>query len=345
MARTQGLVRLTKREFWTLFWSAYESSFTQENIRSRWKRTGLLPFEPEVVLSQITQKTEGYSDTGSDLAGSAALKQPSARELRRLVDKVVGDPSKLRDPDAQKLKDTVESLQTQIELLRNENQGLREAVFIEKKRRQRGKPLKDYLFDRVDPNSAQVFSPQKIAQARLRKAKIEAQKQEEILRKEAQKIERQQKAQEQKEQVLERKRQREEKKEKKRQEMEAKKQEKDLNRQLREDIKRQKQEKALERRQRRPTTSNPAGDGTGNRAKAAIALPSRPKSSATSQLPTPRLNIKKKGQETTPAPTNRFNRPSLAVESPREAVEAFRSSGRPQRNSRRPRWLDDCYID
>jgi hypothetical protein len=48
---------------------------------------------------------------------------------------VVGDPSKLRDPDAQKLKDTVESLQTQIELLRNENQGLREAVFIEKKRR------------------------------------------------------------------------------------------------------------------------------------------------------------------------------------------------------------------
>jgi len=52
------------------------------------------------VLSQITQKTEGDLDTGSDLVDSAALKQPSARELRRLVDKVVSDPSKLRDPDA-----------------------------------------------------------------------------------------------------------------------------------------------------------------------------------------------------------------------------------------------------
>ncbi|EXK23422.1 hypothetical protein FOMG_19797, partial [Fusarium oxysporum f. sp. melonis 26406] len=51
----------------------------------------------------------------------------------------------------------------EVELLRHENQGLRETIIREKQRRQRGKALKDYIFDRVDPNSAQVFSPQKIA--------------------------------------------------------------------------------------------------------------------------------------------------------------------------------------
>ncbi|KAH6881061.1 hypothetical protein B0T10DRAFT_580868 [Thelonectria olida] len=67
------------------------SSFSPENIASGWKRTGLrltlMPFDPEVVLSQITEKVEADSDTGSDSAESLALQQPTARDLRRLVDK------------------------------------------------------------------------------------------------------------------------------------------------------------------------------------------------------------------------------------------------------------------
>ncbi|KAM4063561.1 DDE superfamily endonuclease [Hirsutella rhossiliensis] len=153
------------------------------------KRTGLLPFDPEVVLSQIAEKTEDESESGDSSVDSLALQQPTARDLRRLVDKN--------------------------ELLRYENQGLRETIFHEKQRRMRGKALKDYLFDRVDPNSAQVFSPAKVAQARLKKAAMETQKQEEALEKERQR----------------------------RQAKEARQQEREKNRQIRKELKRKNQKK------------------------------------------------------------------------------------------------------
>ncbi|XP_044714410.1 DDE superfamily endonuclease domain-containing protein [Hirsutella rhossiliensis] len=93
-AKTQGLIGLSKREFWSLFWNAFGSSFSAENIASGWKRTGLLPFDPEVVLSQIAEKTEDESESGDSSVDSLALQQPTARDLRRLVDKVVDGSSK-----------------------------------------------------------------------------------------------------------------------------------------------------------------------------------------------------------------------------------------------------------
>ncbi|KAM4067582.1 DDE superfamily endonuclease, CENP-B-like protein [Hirsutella rhossiliensis] len=150
-AKTQGLIGLSKREFWSLFWNAFGSSFSAENIASGWKRTGLLPFDPEVVLSQIAEKTEDESESGDSSVDSLALQQPTARDLRRLVDKN--------------------------ELLRYENQGLRETIFHEKQRRMRGKALKDYLFDRVDPNSAQK-QEEALEKERQRRQAKEARQQE-----------------------------------------------------------------------------------------------------------------------------------------------------------------------
>ncbi|KAJ6436142.1 Arginine--tRNA ligase, cytoplasmic-like protein [Purpureocillium lavendulum] len=148
-AKTQGLISLSKREFWTLFWNAFEASFSPENIASGWERTGLLPLDPEVVLSQISEKTRDDSDTGGDSAESLALQRPTARDLRRLVDKAVDHSSSDAGRSSRKLKSTLESLQSEVELLRYENQGLRETIIHEKQRRQRGKALKDYLFDRI----------------------------------------------------------------------------------------------------------------------------------------------------------------------------------------------------
>jgi hypothetical protein len=44
MVKTQGLVRLPKREFWSNFWPACKAAFTKENIESGWEQTSLLPF-------------------------------------------------------------------------------------------------------------------------------------------------------------------------------------------------------------------------------------------------------------------------------------------------------------
>ncbi|KAJ6437064.1 hypothetical protein O9K51_10361 [Purpureocillium lavendulum] len=266
-AKTQGLINLSKREFWTLFWNAFAASFSVENIVSGWERTGLLPLDPEVVLSQITAKTRDDSDTGGDSAESLALQRPTARDLRRLVDKAVDHSSSDAGRSSRRLKSTLESLQSEVELLRYENQGLRETIIHEKQRRQRGKALKDYLFDRTDPNSAQIFSPAKVAQARVKKAEMEAQKKEEALRKEAQKIQRQQKAAEQKALALEKRRQKMTEMESKRQKKEARKQEREARRQVRQELERHSQEMACEMQHEQQAASEGAAGsiaGTGS---------------------------------------------------------------------------------
>ncbi|KAH7304469.1 hypothetical protein B0I35DRAFT_414507 [Stachybotrys elegans] len=139
--------------------------------------------------------------------------------------------------EARKLKSTLESLQAEVELLRYENQGLRETIIREKQRRMRGKALKDYLFDRTDPNSAQVFSPAKVAQARLKKVAIDTQKKEEALQKETKKVQRRQQVAEQKAVALEKRRQREAEMDRKRQMKEARRQEKEIDRQIRQETK------------------------------------------------------------------------------------------------------------
>lgn len=343
-AKTQGLIGLSKREFWTLFWNAFEASFSPENIASSWKRTGLPPFDPEVVLSQITEKAEDDSDTGGDSAESIALQQPTARDLRRLVDKVFDKSSSDADCNSRKLKSTLESLQAEVELLRYENQGLRETIVHEKQRRMRGKALKDYLFDRTDPNSAQVFSPAKVAQARLKKAAIYTQKKEEALQKETQKAQRRQQAAEQKALALEKRRQREAEMERKRQMKESRRQEKETDRQIRQEMKRRNQEMAHKIQHERRVASEAREKSPVFRDEIIVALPATLGPSIALQAPDlPKENTKGKAT-TAPIRTARPKRPSLAVESDREMVVAFRSSGRPQRNIKRPRWLDDYEI-
>ena len=69
----------------------------------------------------------------------------------------------------------MEHIHTQNEILRHENNGLKNALIEEKRKRQRGKPLKSYLRDN-DDQAAVVFSPNKIRQCRQRMEEIEAEK-------------------------------------------------------------------------------------------------------------------------------------------------------------------------
>ncbi|OAQ58563.1 DDE superfamily endonuclease, CENP-B-like protein [Purpureocillium lilacinum] len=208
--KTQGLISLSKREFWTLFWNAFTASFSVQNIAI---------------------------DHSSSDAGRSS----------------------------RKLKSTLESLQSEVELLRYENQGLRETTIHEKQRRQRGKAPKDYLFDRIDPKSAQIFSPAKVAQARVKKAEMEARKKEEALKKEAQKIQRQQKAAEQKALALEKRRQKVADMETKRQKKEARKQEREARRQVRQELERHSQEIACEMQHEQQAASEGRAKSPGQR--------------------------------------------------------------------------------
>ncbi|KID96268.1 DDE superfamily endonuclease, CENP-B-like protein, partial [Metarhizium majus ARSEF 297] len=254
-AKTQGLINLSKREFWTLFWSAFEASFSPENIASGWRRTGLLPFDPEVVLSQIAKVEEEDPDTDSDSADSRALQKPTARELRRLVDNVV-DKSRDSGSSARKLKSTLESLQAEVELLR-------------------------YYEER----------------------------------------------------------------ERKRQVKEARKQEREVNRQIREALKESNRGISKQKQPKLQEDFNAIEENERTQDEIIVAVPPSVEMPAPSISPSRCKTTSEKKMKMTSAGIAGSKRPSLVVESAREMVVSYWDSGRPQRNSKRPRWLEDYDID
>jgi hypothetical protein len=89
-----GLCQLTKRDFYGLFRAAYKRAFTEKNIESAWRRTGLQPLDPEVVLSQISKTTTERPATSHSISSTSTVYSASRiREVRRLVKRVVGEGS------------------------------------------------------------------------------------------------------------------------------------------------------------------------------------------------------------------------------------------------------------
>lgn len=51
-----GIVGMSKRMFWSVFRSAWQKTFTFENISSAFHKTGIFPLSPSLVLNQIIKK-------------------------------------------------------------------------------------------------------------------------------------------------------------------------------------------------------------------------------------------------------------------------------------------------
>jgi hypothetical protein len=163
---SQGLVRMTKRDFWRLFRPAWEKAFTKENISSAFAAAGIRPWNPDRVLAAIKRNiTPPLPDTPS-----APFKTPgSTRALRRTF-KRLRKEGYVHDEAAVLLR-AGERLATDNELLRHENKGLRNAIIHEKRKRKRGKGMK--LVDGEKENQALFFSPGRVAQARQMQAESE----------------------------------------------------------------------------------------------------------------------------------------------------------------------------
>jgi hypothetical protein len=364
-AATQGLVGISKREFWGNFLPAFKASFTEANIESAWKSTGLLPWDPEVIYKQVRPKAEA-SSTGEDprpdprpgtsnSSGSSILSQVDTRQLRRLFDQVIPREERRRNPKARKLEKTIESIQADREILLHEIEGLRRAIFLEKRKRKRQGPLKNYLLDPedVEQGGPIVFSPAKIQRARERKAEIEAQEQaeearkerekvERRLRKEQQEVEKRQRAEERKRAQKERQRQKEEEKQQrlvtrqlKTDVIAQKRQEKELVRQTKTE---RKARKEVNRKESQETLAGPSTLAT-------VDLPEAPQTpgrpTVIDRISEPAHRSPKKKRQ---ARRDAY-KPILTVETDSEVSEAERPGGRPKRNAKLPRRFEDCQLE
>jgi len=146
--KSQELSRISKRDFFDLFWPAYQAAFTSVNIKSEWEKTELLSFNLSQVIKQIKSDARSVSSHSS----SSALSEADWRKIQWLMKSVVEEAI---GSQARKLNNTVEKLTTDVALLKAENENLRWTVRIERSRRRREKPLFDDL--EVNDEAKRVF--------------------------------------------------------------------------------------------------------------------------------------------------------------------------------------------
>jgi hypothetical protein len=84
MERSQGLTSMSKRDFFPLFYRAWQISFKETTILKAFEATGLSPFNPEVILKRFNTSSSSDSE-------SSALSASNWRKTEGLLRQVVKD--------------------------------------------------------------------------------------------------------------------------------------------------------------------------------------------------------------------------------------------------------------
>ena len=162
--QSQGICSVTKRDFFRLFWGAYVKAFTQSNIDSAWRKTGLHPIDPSVVLSIFNRQLDQHQ-TEPRPPSSSGSSNLSASEWRKIKSLVKEAMSEQDERQVQKLTNTILAITTENAILKAQNTGYVAALNNEKQRRKRGKHLFKE-FRAQDGQGATFFSPAKIQSAK-----------------------------------------------------------------------------------------------------------------------------------------------------------------------------------
>jgi hypothetical protein len=158
---------VTKRDFFKLFWPAWNKAFTGKNVLSAFLKTGIYPLDQAAILSAPAEAPADKSSrppTNSS-SGSSVIPSSDWHKLNQLLKKVCYEVvSETHSKEVRKLEKTVATISGENALLKAQLTGLQEAFNHEKKRRKRGKALFEEI-RAADGQGATFFSPQKIQQA------------------------------------------------------------------------------------------------------------------------------------------------------------------------------------
>jgi hypothetical protein len=193
--KAQGLVPIKKGDFFPLFWKAWQASFQQSTISKAFEATGIWPIDPNVILKRFASTPEAEGSSSSELSDS------NWRKLDRLVRVAVNNSHQY---EARKLRSSVHHLSVQNELLKHENEGLKETLQHKQKHKKKSKAL-DLQQRQEYHGGAVCWSPRKLREARAGEAVRERDEIEEKLQK-AQAKEQREEAQLQRQVELEKKR-------------------------------------------------------------------------------------------------------------------------------------------
>jgi hypothetical protein len=183
--KSLGLISMKKRHFLAIFQAAWRTSFTEENIRHAFEKPGIWPYNPSLVLSQITRPVTIQPSSSS----IPQLKTPrTTKSIRHFQADYRKNPTKLK---LEKLFKANEELAAQASLDKQTKEGLINALKIEKKCRKRGKRLNvlgeehngPVLFDAATILRAREVQAEKEEKEKEERARIDANKANIALRK------------------------------------------------------------------------------------------------------------------------------------------------------------------
>ncbi|KAF1935722.1 hypothetical protein EJ02DRAFT_360882 [Clathrospora elynae] len=124
---SQGLLPVKKMDFFSLFWTAWTSSFTQDHILQAFKSCGVWPMNPDPVLKKFPPPTPQVPINPEFVQ----LKQVTSwKDLQKLFNQVVPNKS---SKEAKCLASSLHFLSVQFELVSAENRGLRVSLLGKKK--------------------------------------------------------------------------------------------------------------------------------------------------------------------------------------------------------------------
>lgn len=185
----QGHLPVKKADFYTLFKSAYAKSFTERNIISSFKATGIWPMIPSPVLDRLQPITPPDQADQIDPEAPSRLSPADWARIERLL----RDTVKVTTAGvARKLTSSVHRLSTQNKLQQLELEGLRASLATKNKRMRYGKPLLLPVSNRTT-GGAIFYSPRTVRQAKATLATKEAEKHQKELDKAESKKQRQEK--------------------------------------------------------------------------------------------------------------------------------------------------------
>ena len=178
--KSLGQVSMSKHNFYQIFHSAWLESFIPENITGGFKKTGIFPFAPPIVLDKITRRPATPPDSQENSARLISTPMTS-KSIRRAQKQYKANPTKANLDVI--LKSQVR-LAAQHEVDKHLQSGLMETLKAEKKRRQRGKKLNllgeadtgAQLFHSSRVRAALAYEAEKNEKAAIEKADKEAKK-------------------------------------------------------------------------------------------------------------------------------------------------------------------------
>jgi hypothetical protein len=232
---SRGLTAITKRNFFYIFWPAFQSAFSEKNVLNAWKKAGLQPFDPQSILQQVEVSSKTTSVSRPNTSSTSSSVTPDYRKIRALI---IDATSAVLNEKLDKVILKYHQLQCQNELLEAENNDLKKAFYHEKKKRRRGKPLQLQTRD-GDEDKATFLSPAKIQTIRRQQQHKDEEKQaEEQARAEKKRLQ-QEKKEREAQAIAQRRQDRALKKAEKDRQKEEQKLQKDANTQLKTEQKRQ----------------------------------------------------------------------------------------------------------